>query len=237
MRLKLIAPLFLLAFAVFSEYSGLDLALARPFHDPVTNTWPLKNIYFTAGVLHSFGKDLVVYVMAGILMLFVGSLVLTRLRACRKGAAYMLLGGLTSPAIVAIMKSRTHIYSPWDLALFGGDKPYIRLFDTVPAGSPVGHAFPGGHSSGGFAFLTLFFLIGFYRPRYRFLGLAVGILAGGVFAATQEMRGAHFLSHDLVSAVICWYVALGFFHLMYRHEPRGDKAATRGAKEGSVYAV
>lgn len=224
MRLKLVAPLFVLLFAIASEYSGLDLALVRPFYDPATQSWPLKDAYFTAGVMHSFGKDLVVYAMVAILLVFVASFFVARLKPYRKGFAYLLLGVGLGPAVVALGKAVTHIYSPWDLTLFGGDKPYIRLFDPVPAGAEIGHAFPGGHSSGGFAWVALYFLFAWYCPQWRFYGLAVGLLAGGAFAATQEVRGAHFLSHDLFSLVICWYVAMGVFYLMYRNEIRARRA-------------
>lgn len=216
-----------MALAVAAEYTGLDLALVRPFYDPETQTFPLKDDFFVAGVMHSFGRDVVVYVMSAILLVFAGSFAVSRLRAYRKGAGYMLLAGLTGPAIVSVLKSSTHIYSPWDLALFGSERPYIRLFDRVPPGSPIGHAFPGGHSSGGFAFLTLYFLLGHYRPQYRYVGLGIGLLVGGAFGLAQEVRGAHFLSHDLFSAAICWCVALAVFRLMFRKEMR-DSALAAG---------
>ncbi len=218
MRLNLIVPLFVAAFAIFSEYSGLDIALARNFYDGITGTWPLKNEFLVAGVLHSFAKDCVVYIMAAVLLLLILSFVFRRLRPFRKGAAYMLFGSLTGVALVAILKDSTHIYTPWDLALFGGDKPHVRIFDPSPVGLPVGHAFPGGHSSGGFAFFSVYFLLSRYRPKYRLFGLALGLTVGGIFAAAQEMRGAHFLSHDLFSLVICWYSAFTIFELMFHKE-------------------
>lgn len=219
MKLKLILPLFVAAFAVASEYTGLDLALVKPFYDPASNTWPLRDNFFVSGVMHSFGRDLIAYIMIGVLVLLIGSFIHSRLRRYRKGAAYMLLGGLLGTGIVAVLKNCTHIYSPWDLTIFGADKPYVRLFDAVPEGATVGHAFPGGHSSGGFGLLALYFLLLHYAPRYRFVGLAAGLIVGGAFGAAQEMRGAHFLSHDLFSAVICWYAALGVYYAMYRNEP------------------
>ena len=215
MLLYLVVPLLVVVAAVVAEYSGLDLYLARYFFDPATETWPLKDNFFTAGVLHKGGRDLVLYVMVAILLVFVLSFLSKRVRPYRKGAGYMVLGTLLGPAIVALLKHTTHIYTPWNLEIFGGDKPYIRLFDSVPAGLPVGNGFPGGHSSGGFAFVSLFFLFSVYRPRYRYFGLAFGLFLGALFAAAQEMRGAHFLSHDLFSLVICWYAALAVYGVMY----------------------
>ena len=215
MIVYLLAPLIIVVFAVVAEYSGLDLYLARFFFDPATQTWPLKSNFITAGVLHKGGRDLVLYIMIGVLLVFVLSFLIKKMRPYRKGAGYLLVGTLLGPAVVALLKNSTHIYTPWSLGLFGGDKPYIRLFDAAPAGLPVGEAFPGGHSSGGFAFLSLFFLFTVYRPRYRYYGLAAGLLLGSIFAIAQELRGAHFLSHDLFSLVICWYSALIVYLVMF----------------------
>lgn len=220
MKSKLLAPVVVVLLAAASAYSGLDVALARLFYDPATQRWPLKEHFITAGVLHEFGKDVVVYLLSGTLLFFVASCVVSRLRAYRKGAGYVILGAGLGPAVVAIGKATTHIYSPWDLEIFGGDKPHVRMFDSIPPGLPIGEAFPGGHSSGGFAFVALYFLLAYYRPAYRFHGLTVGLILGGVFATTQEVRGAHFLSHDLVSLAVCWCVAMGVFHAMYRKELR-----------------
>ena len=37
--------------------------------------------------------------------------------------------------------------------------------------------------------------------------LAIGLLAGMVFGLAQQLRGAHFLSHDVASLAVCWGVA------------------------------
>jgi membrane-associated PAP2 superfamily phosphatase len=214
----LLLPLGVAAFAVFSEYSGLDIALERPFYDVGTHSWPLKSHFVTSGILHKGGQNLVAGILVAVFIVLVLSFFVKRLRRCRKGAAYLLVGSLISPAIVFLIKSSTHIYTPGSLALFGGDKPHIRLFDSVAPGLPIGHGFPGAHSSGGFAFLSFYFLLSFYRPQYRHYGLAFGLGLGAIFAATQEMRGEHFLSHDLFSLVICWYSAWAVFYLMFRKE-------------------
>lgn len=216
----LVVPLAIAGLAVVSEYSGLDLFLARLFFDQSTQSWPLKSNFITAGVLHKGAQQMVVYFTVALLLFIVLSLLIKRLRPRIKGAGYLFLCILFGTGIVALLKASTHIYTPWDLTLFGGDRPYIRLFDAVPSDLPVGHAFPGGHSSGGFSFVCLFFLLSVYRPRYRYYGLAFGLALGAVFAITQELRGAHFLSHDLFSLVICWYVAWGLYAIMFRRERR-----------------
>ena len=215
-KTKLLLPLCILAFAVFSEYSGLDIAIERFFYDAQSQSWPWKSAFITGGILHKGGQDFVILAMAAIFAVLVLSFFVKRLRRCRKGAAYLLVGTLISPAIVAVIKSSTHIYRPSSLVIFGGNMPHIRLFDSVPPGLPVGHAFPGAHSSSGFAFLALYFLLSFYKPAFRYYGLAFGLGLGTLFSITQEVRGEHFLSHDLVSLVLCWYCAWAVFHLMFR---------------------
>ena len=41
--------------------------------------------------------------------------------------------------------------------------------------------------------------------------LAAAIAVGIAFSIGQEARGAHFLSHDLTSAAIVWFVQLGLY--------------------------
>jgi membrane-associated PAP2 superfamily phosphatase len=217
-KTKLLLPLCILAFAVFAEYSGLDVAIERLFYDAQSQSWPLKSAFITGGILHKGGQNFVIGTMAAVFAVLVLSFFAKRLRRCRKGAAYLLVGTLISPAIVAVIKGSTHIYMPSSLEIFGGDMPHIRLFDSAPPGLPVGHAFPGAHSSSGFAFLSLYFLLSFYWPKYRYCGLAFGLGLGALFSITQEVRGEHFLSHDLVSLVICWYCAWAVFCLMFRRE-------------------
>jgi membrane-associated PAP2 superfamily phosphatase len=43
------------------------------------------------------------------------------------------------------------------------------------------------------------------------VALAAGLAVGVLFAFGQEARGAHFLSHDLTSAILVWYVQLGLY--------------------------
>ena len=92
----------------------------------------------------------------------------------------------------------------------GGLRDYVGLFATRPHGMPRGVCFPAGHSSAGFAWVSLYFFALPVRPAWRWRGLAVGLVAGCVFGAAQQLRGAHFLSHDLWTLATCWTVSLLF---------------------------
>lgn len=213
-KVHFIFPLLLLSAGIASEYSGLDLFLIRPFFDASTGQWPYKSHWLTSDILHTSGKNFVVAIAVGIFVVFVLSFFVEYFKPFRKGAAYLLAASLAGPALVSICKHMTHIYTPWDLIIFGGKQPYIRIFDAVPAGAKVGTAFPAGHSSGGFAFFSLYFLSMAYKPSFRYVGLFFALALGFTFGIAQQIRGAHFLSHDLFSLVVCWYSAL-ITHLIF----------------------
>jgi membrane-associated PAP2 superfamily phosphatase len=100
------------------------------------------------------------------------------------------------------MKSRSDIYCPWAITRYGGEAPYIHFFDSLPPGMPpdCGKCFPAGHASGGFALIGLYYL--FDRPRNRWLGLLFGMTCGWTMGLYQMFKGAHFLSHTIVTMLI-----------------------------------
>jgi membrane-associated PAP2 superfamily phosphatase len=78
-----------------------------------------------------------------------------------------------------------------------------------------GHCFPAGHASTGFAFIAVYFGLrqaGVLAAR-KYLLMAV--LAGFVLGLSQQMRGAHFMSHTLWTAWLCWTVG-GISHHLYQ---------------------
>src|SRR5207342_1086221 len=109
-----------------------------------------------------------------------------------------------STGIVGALKATTNVDCPWDLAEFGGDRPYVSLFADRPDSLPRARCFPGAHASSGFAFLFGYFLLRDGARRRARWALAAAILLGVAFSVGQEARGAHFISHDLTSAAIVW---------------------------------
>jgi membrane-associated PAP2 superfamily phosphatase len=151
------------------------------------------------------------------------SFVLPALHGWRRLAGFIALSMLLATGIVGLLKAITNVDCPWDLAEFGGNHPYIALFADRPDALPRAQCFPGAHSSSGFALLAFYFGL---RERSRRLarGALIGAIAVGVaFSIGQEARGAHFLSHDLSSAAIVWFVQLA----MYRAYARASTSSGR----------
>jgi membrane-associated PAP2 superfamily phosphatase len=66
--------------------------------------------------------------------------------------------------------------------------------------------------------MALYFV---FRDRNRMLanfGLGAGIVVGLVFGFAQQSRGAHFVSHDLWSAMLAWFIALTLYAFAFRCE-------------------
>jgi hypothetical protein len=76
---------------------------------------------------------------------------------------------------------------------------------TRSDGGP-GHCFPSGHAVAAFAFLPLYFQWRSERPRVAVALLAWVLGLGLLFGWAQLARGAHFPSHTLWSAWLCWVI-------------------------------
>ena len=145
------------------------------------------------------------------------------LRRWRRPAGFLILCIALGTGAVALLKQTTNVDCPRSLAEFGGQQPYVQPVcraATLPC--PARDAFPGGHSSSGFALFALYFLCLARNRRLARVSLALALTVGGLFAFGQEARGAHFLSHDIWSAAIVWFACLGVFALGYQGRSLGD---------------
>lgn len=208
-------PFLLILTAVYFEYSGLDIWWVSHFYDAQTRSWPFRNQWLFETVIHQWGRHLDLAAGMVWLVLFALSFFSPALKNQRRIMVYFLVAAGAGPLLVGAGKHLTHIYTPWDLALFSGTLPHIRLFDPVPQGLPVGHAFPAGHASGGYAFVSLYFVMDHLGACRKVYGLMTGLGLGLIFGLGQQVRGAHFPSHDLFTLVICWYAALVFYLIFF----------------------
>jgi membrane-associated PAP2 superfamily phosphatase len=61
--------------------------------------------------------------------------------------------------------------------------------------------------------------------RLAYWGLFGGFGLGFVLGFGRVMQGAHFLSHQLWTALICWLVMLALYELLLRRQPIPEKEA------------
>jgi len=214
-RLHLWWPLlaFTLLFGALEVFS-LDRMIAREWYYNVhTAQWlgTGNGEWWARGLLHTGGRWVVRGVAAAALVLWALSFAVASLRTWRRSAGFVLLAMLLATLIVGGLKTVTNVDCPWDLAGFGGQSPYVALFADRPDALSHAQCFPGAHASSGFALMCFYFV---FRDRSRRVArwmLVAGLAVGIAFSIGQEARGAHFLSHDLASAAIVWFVQLGLY--------------------------
>jgi len=204
----LLGPLLLFGIcASLLEVRQYDLDVAGWIYAWEGHAWSLRNSWLLAGVLHTGARNCMVVLALVLLGMWLGGFWSVRLKPCQRGLGYLLASLLVSVSLVSLGKQFSHVDCPWSLTLFGGDRDYIPIFAARPATMPAAQCFPAGHASAGYGWLGIYFLLYHYRPGRRWWGLAgivaLGLLLGGI----QQLRGAHFVSHDLWTAGISWSVA------------------------------
>lgn len=187
------------------DFSGLDLALAHGFGGP--SGFPLRDNIFLTVVLHDGVKRLA-WLLALALCVAVWWPVgwLRRLALHRR--LQLASTTLLAVLVVSALKSFSTASCPWSLADFGGVAHYTPHWQHLfaPDGGG-GRCFPAGHAASGFAFVGGYFAFRETAPVIARRWLAAALLAGAVLGLAQQIRGAHFTSHTLWTALICWCVA------------------------------
>ena len=186
------------------DASGADLVLARLVGSP--HGFALRDHWLASDVLHS-GMRLAVW---GAVTWMAVSLrwptgVVRNLE--RRERVWLLGTVLLSLLAVNAIKHWSQTSCPWDLREFGGSVDHVSHWLWNIADGGPGHCFPAGHASAGFAFIAGAFALRRSQPRAARVWLAIALLAGLVMGLAQQLRGAHFASHTLWSAWLCWACA------------------------------
>ena len=106
--------------------------------------------------------------------------------------------------LVPGLKQLSPTSCPWDLREFGGLAEHVSHWRFGVADGGPGHCFPSGHATAAFAFLSGYFMLRRDYPRAARLWLAAVLAAGIAFGWGQMARGAHYASHTLWTAWLCW---------------------------------
>ena len=217
-RLLLPSLLAIMAAVVIAALK-LDLRFADLLYAVQGGQWALKKAFVTEHLLHVAGRDAVAAAWFFVLIGLAATWRKPQWRSWRRPLAALAISVLLSTVLVASLKAFSSVDCPWDLVRYGGDRVYVNVFSALLAGTPHRGCFPAGHASAGYAWLALFFFFQTVRPAWRWRGLTAGIMLGMVFGLSQQLRGAHFLSHDLWTAALCWLAAVAV-HVAMGQRPR-----------------
>ena len=191
--------------------------------------WLLRDAWATTVLMHAGGKWLSATATLLVLVLCFHQWRYGSNRHLRWALLYLVLAIALGTGAVSLLKSLTHMDCPWDLLRYGGQRPFVGLLQARPAALPAAACFPAGQASAGYAWVSLYFFALLWRPAWRWRGLAVGLLAGIALGLAQQLRGAHFMSHDLATLSVCWLLSLGLYALARSRLPRraGHAAGAR----------
>ncbi len=181
------------------DLTGLDLTVMRALGDG--NGFPWRQHWLTADLLHGGGRVLGWLLMGLLVVNVVRPLWAGPSRAERWRWLAVTAGCLL---LVPALKQISHTSCPWDLAEFGGWASYVSHWRLGVGDGGPGRCFPSGHATAGFAFISGWFALREYQPRAARAWLVGVLLLGLALAAGQTLRGAHYPSHSLWTAWLCW---------------------------------
>ncbi len=196
------------------DASGWDL----PLMDAIGSStgFPLRDNYWLENVLHTGAHNVCVALYLGLWVVALawpnGAHPLVGYRWQR---SWWLLGVLVNLIVISGLKSISGTSCPWDLQAFGGPAVYVSHWTFGVADGGGGRCFPGGHASSALAFLALAPVwLRAAAPSHRRLGrwlFALALGFGLLFGLTQTLRGAHYPSHTLWTAWLCFTVGWLWF--------------------------
>jgi membrane-associated PAP2 superfamily phosphatase len=202
-RSDLIVALAGLVALLVWEWSGLDLAISRAYGSHAGFVW--RDAWLTSALLHDGGRVLGWAVLA---LLVIDAWRPDLQRPSRGERVYWIGVALLCVLLVPTLKRLTASSCPWDLAEFGGVAAYVPHWRLGVRDGGPGHCFPSGHAVAAFAFLAVYFARRDDQPRFATAWLIGVCIVGALFGWAQLARGAHFASHTLWTAWLCWVVCM-----------------------------
>ena len=197
--------LVLLAGVLLWDATGLDLPLARWAGTAQGFAWRSSPalVLWLHEVPRALSMLLVLLLGAGVLWPW-GFL----RRLPRRERVQLVLSILGAIAASTLVKRVSSSSCPWDLAEFGGVARYVSHWSWGVRDGGPGHCFPAGHASAAFGFVAGWFVLRRAAPDLAARWLLAALVAGLVLGLAQQLRGAHYLSHTLWTAWICWTAGL-----------------------------
>ncbi len=200
-RDALVVAVGLLALLLW-DASGLDMAAVRLYGNE--SGFGLRDHWLTRGLLHEGGRLLA---FVGLLLLVVNLYRPLWRGPTLRERVWWLGVTLACLAIPPLLKQASLSSCPWSLAEFGGVARHVSHWRFGVADGGPGGCFPSGHATAAAGFLGGWFVLRRHQPAAA-RGWLVALLALTLLYGWAQMaRGAHYPSHTLWSAWLCWAFA------------------------------
>ncbi len=204
----LVAPLVVGGVAIgWLQASGWDRAALDAAFDPASGKFPWRHHWLTEDVIHGGGKNLVIALAALVALVLLASRWKPALIGWRGSLALFLAALLLGPLATSLGKNLSNARCPWDLERYGG---FAKHETNHAEDGTVGRrgCFPCGQASAGFALTAGYFALRRRRPRVARAALGLGLVYGTVLGVGRVLQGAHYPSHVVGTALVCWNTSL-----------------------------
>jgi membrane-associated PAP2 superfamily phosphatase len=222
--------LALLLFVTF-DLTGLDQILSDWMYNPATQSFPLQHNKLFETITHKWARIIPNWTgeaaIIGALLSFLWPRFkaekhekmmawLEKVRVApflrfltrhRRDLLFVVFAFSITTGFIHYFKSHTSIYCPVETTLYGGTEVKKEWFENFSllheAGK--GRCWPGGHASGGFTMMALFFVALRHRSRHAKALLAFSLILGMIYGTTRVFQGWHFMSHTFWAGIIVWF--------------------------------
>ena len=259
-RLNLGIPLVCAAvvFLLF-DMTRIDIAFSDLFYDPLHQVFPLGHVRLFEQITHKWARVIPNWTgeaaIIGALLSFVWPLfrpekrpgllrVLDKIRLTkplwfahrhRRDFLYVVFAFSLSTGVIHYLKGHTSVYCPVETTQYAGKiehKEWFQNFDLLKVAGD-GRCWPGGHASGGFTMLALYFVARRYRWRHSKALMYGALTLGFVYGTTRVLQGWHYMSHTFWAGIFvwlsCWLMALFFYGRAVLEQPLLKTASPKHA--------
>lgn len=208
----------LLLLLIIIHYSNFDLKFQAFFYNNLTSSWFVdRDDQLIKFIFYRFPKYLLM--VYGVLMIIWGIKlrIYSENTLLEKKLLFLVLSLIFVPLIIATLKHYSPIYCPNHIKEFGGWAEHIspiNLFKSENFSFHTGKCFPAGHASGGFALISLSFVMP--NRRSNSWALFFAIILGWIMGLYQIAKGAHYFSDTLVSMILSYLICLSLYNIIFR---------------------
>lgn len=207
----------------FLAFPAVDIAASRLFHDPANGFVLSQNPFLQR--LRELGPFLVKLVAVLCVLVLLWPFVVAPLsrRLSLRAPVFLLSTLILGPGVLvnAVLKNNWGRPRPNAVDLFGGDAPYVRVWQMTNH-CDTNCSFVSGEASSSLWLVTLAFLA---PPSWRRAILAVVLPLAVILSANRVAFGGHFLSDTLISWCLTLLVILGVHHLLWGTRDAEARAA------------
>ena len=205
----LLTTLLLIFTIIFFALTDIDITLQDSFFNTQTHTWILdRHAQPYQFIFYSGIKKLLIVIAVSFLIALVFFRKNETIKTYKKGILIVILSAILVPLIVGGLKRYTNMPCPKNEIHYGGEYPRTTVWQSYPENFKKSKikCWPAGHASGGFALMSLFFLL--KKKKNKRIALVSALVIGWSMSLYKMLIGDHFLSHSIITMILAWLIIL-----------------------------